>query len=163
MDRPPKNAMGVFSSMYMASCTPRWDSTLRKRFISQVSCARLSVSSLNLATATAWSRNLGACTQHTVASARVHKSTSGANGAAIETRHKAQRCDALERRISAEGLQLIWSVSRRVPVLTQHSMRQQHRHTAFCQPLEPRIALSPDHILLHTLSGRRSRCVKQQL
>ena len=123
----------------------------------------LFASRLNRATAMARSWNLGGCTQRTVASAPAQDSTSGANGAAIETRRKSQRCDALERRIGAEARQLIWSLSRRIAVIRQHSMRQQHRHTAFCQPLEPSIALSPDHLLLHTLSGRRSRCVKQQL
>ena len=39
----------------------------------------------------------------------------------------------------------------------------QHVFAAFCQPAAPRSALSPHHLLLHTLSGRRSRCVQQQL
>ena len=60
----------------------------------------------------------------------------------------------------AQGLQLIWSISRRAAVIRQHSIYMQHVFAAFCQPAAPRSALSPHHLLLLTLPGRRSRCVQ---
>ena len=153
----------VYDNVLAACCTRGSDRIRLTFFGKNLSQARNFVLKLDAATATSRTCHLHGRTQHTVASAPVHKSTSGANGAAIETRRKSQRCDALERRISTEGLQLIWSVSRRVAVIRQHSICMQHVFAAFCQPAAPRSALSLHHLLLHKLSGRRSRCVQQQL
>ena len=69
----------------------------------------------------------------------------------------------LWRRTVAEGLQLIWSVSRRVAVIRQHSICMQHVFAAFCQPAAPRSALHLTISLLRVPSGRHSRSVQQPL
>ena len=139
---------------WWASCTRGTPPALRKRFTSQVLVRALLLGTFSRERLGA-TRTQALCgTKCTALSA-----TQCLDSCACEpfTRKGTQEqagCGCRKATFCAQGLQLIWSVSRRAAVIRQHSICMQHVFAAFCKPAAPRSALSPHHLLLHTLSGR---------